>query len=72
MTLSNEEILDLLEQMEKESKAMRDNVLRICWYMRGSISYSDGMLLSFQDRELINKIIKDNLETTKKSNLPFF
>ena len=70
--MSNEDILGLLEQMEKESKAMRDNVLRICWYMRGSISYSDGMLLSFQDRELINKIIKDNLETTKKSNLPFF
>ena len=70
--MSNEDILGLLEQMEKESKAMRDNDLRICWYMRGSISYSDGMLLSFQDRELINKIIKDNLETTKKSNLPFF
>ena len=70
--MSNEEILGLLDQMEKESKAMRDNVLRICWYMRGSISYSDGMLLSFQDRELINKIIKENLETTKKSNLPFF
>jgi hypothetical protein len=70
--LSNEGILDLLDNMEKESKAMRDNVLRICWYMRGSISYSDGMLLSFQDRVIINKIIKDNLETTQKSKLPFF
>lgn len=70
--MSNEGILDLLDNMEKESKAMRDNVLRICWYMRGSISYSDGMLLSFQDRVIINKIIKDNLETTQKSKLPFF
>jgi hypothetical protein len=72
LTLSNEEIISLLDQMEKESKAMRDNVLRICWYMRGSISYDDGMLLSLQDREIINNIIKENLETTKKSNLPFF
>ena len=72
MTLSNDEIVDLLEKMEKESKAMRDNVLRLCWYMRGSIDYSDGMLLSRIDREIINNIIKDNLETTKKSQLPFF
>lgn len=72
MTLSNEQIVDLLERMEKESKAMRDNVLRLCWYMRGAIDYSDGMMLSRVDQEIINKIIKDNLETTKKSNLPFF
>jgi hypothetical protein len=58
--------------MEKETKAMRDDVLRICWYMRGSISYSDGMMLSRTDQILINKIIKDNMETTKKSGLPFF
>ena len=72
MTLSDEEILDLLDKMERDSKAMRDNVLRICWYMRGSIGYSDGMLLSNQDIEIINKIIKDYLETTQKSKLPFF
>jgi len=72
LTLSNEEIIDLLDKMEGESKAMRDDVLRICWYMRGSISYSDGMLLGHTDRTIINKIIKDNMETTQKSGLPFF
>jgi hypothetical protein len=40
--------------------------------MRGSISYEDAMLLSFNDRDLINKIIKDNIETTEKTKLPFF
>jgi len=40
--------------------------------MRGSISYEDAMLLSFNDRNLINKIIKDNIETTEKTKLPFF
>jgi hypothetical protein len=62
----------MLDQMEQETKAIKDNVLRLCWYMRGSISYNDGMMLSKDDREIINKIIKDNLETTQKSNLPFF
>ena len=72
MALSNEEIVSLLDEMERESKAMRDDILRICWYMRGSISYDDGMMLSRTDQIIINKIIQDNMDTTKKSGLPFF
>jgi hypothetical protein len=72
LSLTNEEIIILLDQMEKETKARKDDILRICWYMRGALSYSEGMMLSRSDQEIINKIIKDNLETTKKSNLPFF
>ena len=44
----------------------------MCWYMRGGLSYDDSMMLSQTERELIGKMIKDNLETTKKSKLPFF
>jgi hypothetical protein len=58
--------------MEKQSKALKDDVLRICWYMRGSISYDDAMMLGQTDRDIIGKLIKENLETTKKSGLPFF
>lgn len=42
------------------------------WYMRGGLSYEDAMMLSLNERELISKIIKDNMETTLKSKLPFF
>jgi len=30
------------------------------------------MALSFSDREVIGNLIKENLETTKKSGMPFF
>ncbi len=40
--------------------------------MRGGISYEDILNMSIDERNAINKIIEDNLETTKKSNLPFF
>lgn len=40
--------------------------------MRGSISYTESMYLSPAERKMINEIIKENLETTKKSGLPFF
>ena len=39
--------------------------------MRG-ISYNEVMLMSYEDRAIIGEIIKENLETTKKSGLPFF
>lgn len=42
------------------------------WFMRGGITYAQVMALSIQEREIINDIIKENLETTKKSGLPFF
>ena len=42
------------------------------WYMRGGLSYDDAMSLSNVERDLISKIIKDNLETTQKSKMPFF
>jgi hypothetical protein len=40
--------------------------------MRGGITYNDAMLMSLEDRQIINKIIADNLETAKKSGMPFF
>jgi hypothetical protein len=43
----------------------------MCWYMRG-LSYAEGMNLSVDEREIVGEIIKENLETTKKSGLPFF
>jgi hypothetical protein len=39
--------------------------------MRG-LSYSEVMNMSYEEREIISEIIKDNLETTKKSGMPFF
>lgn len=40
--------------------------------MRGGMTYEQGMMLSYEDREIISDIVKDNMETTKKTKLPFF
>lgn len=72
MRLSNEEIVELLETYDKESKAIKREALKTSWYMRGGISYSEAMMLSRFEREAIGQIIEDNLKTTEKSGLPFF
>lgn len=72
LALPNEEIVSLIEGYDKDLKAIKKDLLTTCWYMRGSISYDDAMMLSYEDRQIISTIIKDNLETTEKSGLPFF
>ena len=58
--------------MDKECSAIRQEALQLSWYMRGGLSYDHALQLSITERSLISKLIKDNLETTKKSGLPFF
>ena len=58
--------------MEREANLIRKEGLKMSWYMRGGMTYEDVMNLSFGERELVGDLIKDNLETTKKSKLPFF
>jgi hypothetical protein len=62
----------MIDQMEQEAVSLRGEILKLCWYMRGGLTYSEGMQLSFKERELISQLVKENLDTTKKSGLPFF
>ena len=69
---SAEDISKELDGMEKEANSIREEALRISWNMRGGVSYVQALQLSYDERSTINKIIKDNLETTKKTGLPYF
>jgi len=40
--------------------------------MRGGVTYEDILNMSPSERESIAKIVEDNLETTKKTQMPFF
>ena len=70
--MSTEDMIAYFDKLEAQSKAIKEEVLRLCWYMRGGLDYNDAMLLSLDDRKIIGKIVKDNLETSKKSGMPFF
>ena len=58
--------------MEKEAKALKNQIYQMMWFMRGSITISEAFELESEDLEIIGRIIKDNLETTKKTRLPLF
>lgn len=58
--------------MEKERWSISFNAQKLAWYMRGGVCYTDIMNMSTQEIDNLNKIIDDNMETTKKTKLPFF
>lgn len=40
--------------------------------MRGSLGLDDIFSLCREDREIMSELVKENMETTKKSGLPFY
>jgi hypothetical protein len=72
LTLSHHEVVDLIDRYEKDTRAIKEEALRMCWHMRGGLTYEDAMMLSPEEREIIAQIIKDNMKVTKESGLPFF
>jgi len=67
-----QEIVKVIEGMDAEAKDIRNENLKMCWYMRGGVTYNEVMNLSHEERGMIGAIIKENLETTKKTGLNFF
>lgn len=72
MPLSLEEIDKISQEYESEAKALKKDLFKLCWFMRGGITLQELYNLDSEDREIIGKIIEENLDTTKESGLPFF
>lgn len=70
--LDSPSITKLIQGLDKECESIKRSCLKFAWYMRGGASYNDIMNMSVQEREEIAKLIDENLETTKKTQLPFF
>lgn len=58
--------------MEADTKNLKHELLKICWFMRGGVTYDEANTLSPAEREIIAQLVKDNMETTKKTGQPFF
>jgi hypothetical protein len=72
LTLSPAEYEQEFATMDKEARAIREEALKMAWHMRGGLTYDEALALGPQERDLIGKIVKEHLETTKESGLPFF
>lgn len=72
MYLDNDGVDRVVKEYEKDTKALREELIKICWYMRGGITLAEVFLLTPDDRLIVGELIEENLKITKDSGLPFF
>jgi len=66
------EIPKYLVGLDEQVDEFKRELVRISWYMRGGVTMQELLhIYSHDDRESMYAIIKDNLETTKESGMPF-
>jgi hypothetical protein len=69
--MKGSEIEPYLISLDTGAKSFKENLFRTSWYMRGGVTVNDLLYLySYEDREMISKIIKENIEITEKTQLP--
>ncbi len=72
LSKSDSDIIAYLKDFENEIKNLKLQLMKICWYMRGGVTWGEVMTFAPADRAIANTLIKENLETTKKTGQPFF
>ena len=72
MSLDESGIMTYFKDLENQNKQIKHDLLKICWYMRGGVTYHEALMMSAEEKKIISDIIRDNLETTKKTGQPFF
>ena len=70
--MGDSEIISHLKDFDNETKNLKLELMKICWFMRGGMSWNEALILSPDEREIVSQLVKENMETTKKSGQPFF
>ena len=65
-------IEDYVKSLDGDFKNIKKDLFKICWYMRGSLTVEQAYQLDPESREIIYKIIEENLKVTKETGLNFF
>ncbi len=70
MSKSLPEIVEISAGLDKEAKAIEKDTFRLAWYMRGGLTTDEAFQLTYEQKQAINEIVKENMEWTKESGMP--
>ena len=70
--MGDSDIVKYLKDFESESKNLKLELFKCCWFLRGGVTWQEALNLSPEERTIISQLVKENMETTKKTGQPFF
>jgi hypothetical protein len=71
-TGSQQDIVNMFTDMRKDVSATLKSVITLVYFMRGSISYTDMMNMSYAERQMVNDFISERLELESKRMHPVY
>jgi hypothetical protein len=70
--MGDSDIIAYLKDFDSQTKNLKLELMKLCWHMRGGMSWNEALVLSPGEREIVSQLVKENMDTTKKSGHPFF
>ena len=70
--MGDSDIMAYLKDFDSQVKNLKLELMKVCWFMRGGMSWNEALVLSPDERAIVSQLVKENMETTKKSGQPFF
>ena len=70
--MGDSDILKYLKDFDSQGKNLKLELMKICWFMRGGMSWQESLNLSPDERTIAAQLVKENMDTAKKTGQPFF
>ena len=70
--MGDSEIVSHLKDFDNQAKNLKLELMKICWFMRGGMSWNEALNLSLDERTIASQLVKENMDTAKKTGQPFF
>lgn len=67
-----EKITKMFNSLQREGRALLDSIISLIYFMRGALSYTEAMNMSFAERQVVSEFIEKRLEQEKKSPSPVY
>ncbi len=60
----------MFASLQRESERLIDSVIQLIYFMRGALSYTEAMNMSFAERTIVTAFIDKRLESEKNNPYP--
>lgn len=58
--------------LQRESERLIDGITTLIYFMRGAVSYTEAMNMSYAERSIMERFLEKRFETEKKNPNPIY
>jgi len=62
----------MFDSLQRESRQLLKSIVTLIYFMRGAVSYSEAMNMSYAERQVLDDFLEKRLEIEKKNPYPCY